>query len=245
MNFTKTYFLILAVSVALAILSGTIKNFPYLVVIFSLPMFLLPETFEGSRGIMGFYGDPGVMGPKGPLGYTGDTGYVGYKGPEGQTGPVGPLAPWPQYRGPPGDMYSNKPQFGTLIQLGALSQVVIPGDFVGVFIGLEYQGQNYSLFRLKSSLVAKEPIKVRKYYDQAIVDKELVIIQVRYTLTFADPNDRTSKATLTFTQSLNYIITFRQSLTVKPNQSDLKPKLDEHLYNIPNVVRYVKVIRKV
>ena len=238
MNFTRTYFLILAVSVALAILSGTIKNFPYLVAMFSLPMFLLPDSSEGSRGIMGFYGDPGVMGSKGPLGYVGDAGYIGYKGLEGPTGPVRPLAPWPQYRGPPGIMYSNKPQIGTL------TQVVIPGDFIGVFIGLEYQGQNYSLFRLKNSLVAKEPIRVRKYYDQAIVDKKLILIDLRYTLTFADTNDRNSQATLTFTQSRYYDIAFRQFLSFQ-DTPDLESFLNNYWHPIPNVVRYVKVIRKV
>ena len=238
MNFTRTYFLILVVSVALAVLSGTIKNFPYLVVIFSLPMFVLPETFKGSRGIMGLYGDPGVMGPKGPLGYAGDAGYVGYKGPEGPTGPVGPLAPWPKYRGPPGVIYPNKPQIGTL------TQVIIPGDFVGVFIGLEYGGQNYSLFRLKSSLIAKEPIRVRKYYDQAIVDKKLILIDLQYNLTFEDVDEVNSKATLTFTQSRYYDITFRQFL-FKPDLPNLADLLDQYWHVIPNVVRYIKVIRKV
>lgn len=238
MNFTRTYFLILAVSVALAILSGTIKNFPYLVLIFSLPMFLLPGTFEGSRGIMGVHGDPGVMGPKGPIGYQGSAGYIGYKGPEGPKGLKGPLAPWPEYRGPSGTMYSNK------AQVGALTQVKIPGDFVGVFIGLEYQGQNYSLFRLKSSLVNNEPIRVRKYYDQAIVDKKLILIDLRYTLTFNDNSDKDSPSILTFTQSRYYDITFRHFLPFKPDEPNLKSLLDQFWHVIPNMVQYVKVIRK-
>lgn len=240
MNFTRTYFLILAVSVALAILSGSIKNFPYLVVIFSLPMFLLPESFEGSRGSMGPYGDPGVMGPKGPLGYTGDAGYVGYKGPEGSTGPVGPMAPWPQYRGAPGPIHTNTPHVAS-----NLVTVVIPGDFVGVFIGVEFRGQYYSLFKLKSSLVAKEVIRFRRYYGPKLLDEKLILVDIQYYLTFADENDRNSQATLTFHKSSYFDVDFRQWYLYNPTTKDYDVLVNKEWHNIPNPVRYVKVIRKI
>lgn len=232
MKFTRTYALILATCVALSVLSGTIKNFPYLAVIFSLPMFLLPEKFEGSRGTIGFYGDPGIGGPTGPLGYTGDNGYVGYKGPDGAQGPIGPSAPWPKYRGPPGITHSNA------IHIGPVTRVSIPGDFIGVFIGL---GAQY-LFVLKSSLVAGEPIRFRQI-GLSPGDTDLNLLDISYTLTFKDGTENSSSI-LAFTKFRTYKVPFGKFDTRPIKWDNLKAYLDIYWHPSPIPINFVKVIHR-